>query len=35
VDNQVETQRSWRQVGTAIDALLNRRADGKVVLHLD
>jgi NADPH:quinone reductase len=35
LDGQVELQCSWRQVGTAIDALLNRRVGGKIVLHMD
>ena len=35
LDGQVELQCSWRQPGPAIDALLNRRIGGKVVLHVD
>jgi NADPH:quinone reductase-like Zn-dependent oxidoreductase len=35
LDGQVELQSSWRQPGPAIDALLNRRIGGKVVLHVD
>jgi NADPH:quinone reductase len=35
LDGQVELQCSWRQVSTAIDALLKRRVGGKIVLHVD
>ena len=35
LDGQVELQCSWRQAGTAIDALLNRRVGGKIVLRVD
>jgi len=35
LDGQVERQCSWRQIGTAIDALLDRRVSGKIVLHMD
>jgi NADPH2:quinone reductase len=35
LDGQVELECSWREVGTAIDALLNRRIGGKAVLHMD
>jgi NADPH2:quinone reductase len=35
LDTQVEMQCSWRRVGTAIGALLNRRVGGKIVLHVD
>jgi hypothetical protein len=35
LDGQVELQCSWRQPEPAIDALLNRRIGGKVVLHID
>ena len=35
LDGQVELQCSWRQPGPAVDALLNRRIGGKVVLHVD
>jgi NADPH:quinone reductase-like Zn-dependent oxidoreductase len=35
LDGQVELQSSWRQPGSAIDALLNRRIGGKAVLHVD
>jgi NADPH:quinone reductase-like Zn-dependent oxidoreductase len=35
LDSQVELQCSWHQFGTAIDALLNRRVRGKIVLRMD
>jgi NADPH:quinone reductase-like Zn-dependent oxidoreductase len=35
LDGQVELQCSWRQPGPAIDAMLNRRIGGKVVLRVD
>jgi NADPH:quinone reductase len=35
LDGQIEFEDSWRQAGTAIDALLNRRIGGKAVLHID
>jgi len=35
LDGQVELECSWREVGSAIDALLNRRIGGKAVLHVD
>jgi NADPH2:quinone reductase len=35
LDGQVELEASWRDVGTAIDALLARRIGGKAVLHVD
>jgi NADPH:quinone reductase len=35
LDPQIGLECSWRQPADAIDALLSRRAGGKVVLHLD
>jgi NADPH:quinone reductase-like Zn-dependent oxidoreductase len=35
LDGQVELECSWRQPGSAIDALLNRRIGGKAVLLVD
>jgi NADPH2:quinone reductase len=35
LDGQVKFEGSWRESGTAIDALLHRRIGGKVVLHVD
>jgi NADPH:quinone reductase-like Zn-dependent oxidoreductase len=35
LDGRVELEASWRDVGTAIDALLRRRVGGKVVLRVD
>jgi NADPH:quinone reductase-like Zn-dependent oxidoreductase len=35
LDGQVELECSWREPGHAIDALLQRRIGGKVVLHID
>jgi NADPH:quinone reductase len=35
LDGQVELECSWREVGSAIDALLSRRIGGKAVLHVD
>jgi NADPH2:quinone reductase len=35
LDGQVELLCPWRQVGTAIDALMNRRVVGKIVLRMD
>jgi NADPH:quinone reductase len=35
LDGQVELERSWRDPGPALDALLHRRIGGKVVLHVD
>jgi NADPH:quinone reductase-like Zn-dependent oxidoreductase len=35
LDGQVELERSWRDPGPALDALLVRRIGGKAVLHVD
>jgi NADPH:quinone reductase-like Zn-dependent oxidoreductase len=35
LDSQVELESSWREPATALDALLQRRIGGKVVLHVD
>jgi len=35
LDSQVELERSWRDPGPALDALLRRRIGGKVVLTVD
>jgi NADPH:quinone reductase-like Zn-dependent oxidoreductase len=35
LDTQVTLEESWRNAGTAIDALLGRRLGGKAVLHVD
>jgi NADPH:quinone reductase-like Zn-dependent oxidoreductase len=35
LDGQIGLECSWRQLGPAIDALLNRRIGGKAVLHVD
>lgn len=35
LDGQVELECSWREAAAAIDALLQRRVGGKVVLHVD
>jgi NADPH:quinone reductase len=35
LDGQVELEGSWRDPGSAIDALLHRRIGGKAVLHVD
>jgi NADPH:quinone reductase-like Zn-dependent oxidoreductase len=35
LDGQVELERSWRDPGPALDALLLRKIGGKVVLHVD
>jgi len=35
LDCQVDLERSWRDPGPALDALLGRRVAGKAVLHVD
>lgn len=35
LDGQIELEGSWREPGPALDALLQRRIGGKVVLHVD
>ena len=35
VDGQVELECSWREAAAAVEALLQRRVGGKVVLHVD
>jgi len=35
LDGQPELETSWRDAGSAMDALLTRRIGGKVVLHID
>jgi hypothetical protein len=35
LDSQVGLECSWRQPGTAIDALLSHRIGGKIVLLID
>jgi hypothetical protein len=35
LDVQVEFEGSWRRPAPAIEALLQRRIGGKVVLHVD
>ena len=35
LDGQVELEYSWREAAVALDALLERRIGGKVVLHVD
>ncbi|MFC5099441.1 zinc-binding dehydrogenase [Kibdelosporangium philippinense] len=35
LDCQIELENSWHAIGEAIDALLNRRVGGKIVLHID
>jgi NADPH:quinone reductase-like Zn-dependent oxidoreductase len=35
LDGQIELERSWRDPGPALDALLHRTVGGKAVLHVD
>jgi NADPH:quinone reductase-like Zn-dependent oxidoreductase len=35
LDGQVELECSWREAAAAVDALMQRRVGGKVVLHVD
>jgi NADPH:quinone reductase-like Zn-dependent oxidoreductase len=35
LDGQIELEGSWREPGPALDALLQHRIGGKVVLHVD
>jgi hypothetical protein len=35
LDGQIELETSWRDPAPALDALVERRIGGKVVLHVD